>query len=244
MQTATEQPQWFNNTVKWTFSKTFMTLKEIITLSTFSLHIWKGYFLWTIVWTLALNVYCTFIVLKVYIRVSYTYETDYNFFPFFSFLSQYDHEILPTCPVILLLYTFFLRNLSFIKISTYYLCSWSVALCMLSLEILLPSMSLSKYFLYQKERAEIVPKGTFVKEKVFKWFLLWQAQNLCACSQYIQDYDSACLQHKGKAHFSCAVYTKYISKPPYLQWISLLLVQTWRNPITLISWLKVAMYLS
>lgn len=81
----------------------------------------------------------------------------------------------------------------------------AIALCMLSLEILLPSMSLLKYFLYQKERAEIVPKGTVVKEKVFKWFLLWQAQNLCACSQYIQEHDSACLQHKGKAHFSCTV---------------------------------------
>lgn len=80
-----------------------------------------------------------------------------------------------------------------------------VALCMLSLEILLPSVSLLKRFLYQKEGAKIVPKGTVFKEKVFKWFLLWQAQNPCACSQYIQEYDSACLQHKGKAHFSCTV---------------------------------------
>lgn len=31
--TATEQPQWFYNTVKLTFNKTFMTLKGIATLS-------------------------------------------------------------------------------------------------------------------------------------------------------------------------------------------------------------------
>lgn len=78
-------------------------------------------------------------------------------------------------------------------------------------------MSLLKYFLHQKERAKIVPKGIVVKEKVFKWFLLWQAQNLCACTCYIQDYDPVYLQHKGKAYFSCTVYTKCTSESPDLQ---------------------------
>lgn len=34
MNTATEQSQWFYNTVKLTFNETFMTLKEIVTLHT------------------------------------------------------------------------------------------------------------------------------------------------------------------------------------------------------------------
>lgn len=68
------------------------------------------------------------------------------------------------------------------------LCVYEIAaLCILSLEIMLPRVSLLKYFLYQKERAKIVPKGIVAKEKVLKRFLFRQAQKLCACSQYIQD---------------------------------------------------------
>lgn len=78
-------------------------------------------------------------------------------------------------------------------------------------------MPLFKHLLYQKERTKIIPQGTAVKENMLKWFLLWQAQKHCACSQYIEDYDSMYLQHKGKAYFSCTVYIKCTSDPPDLQ---------------------------
>lgn len=189
-------------------------------------------------------------ILEYYIQT----KLIYNFFPF-DFLKSiwsWDTTYLPSS--FTFTYYFFPPKPVFYQNIYAFFMFMKLLPCMILLEIILPSLSFLKYFLYQKERAEIVPKGTAVKEKVFKWFLLWQAQNLCAWPQYIQDYDWAYSQHKGKVHFSCTVYTKCTSEPPHLQQISLLLVQVWSNfitltliiffsPFVLTSWLKVAMYL-